>query len=84
MPKAHASEWIHSCMMLALVSLAMSLVSAAWLCQLLQFALDDTRGLCPGHKVTPTESSVAGGEYDNTQSQAVKKKKDQIKFGKKF
>lgn len=65
MPNAHASE-CYSWVMLALVSLAAPLVSAAWLCQLLQFMLDDTQGLCPGCKVTPTESSLAGDEYDNT------------------
>lgn len=50
-----------------------SATSPAWLCQLLQCALDDTQELCSGNKATPTVFSLAGGEYDNTQSQAENK-----------
>lgn len=67
MPLSAISGWCW-----ALVSLAVPLVTPAWLCQLVQHALDDTQELCSGNKVTPAR--LAGGEYDNTQSQAKKKK----------
>lgn len=53
-----------------------SAFSQSWL---LQCTLDDTQGLGSDSKVIAAVSNLPGGEYDNIQSQAKKKKRpDQI------
>lgn len=52
-----------------------SAFSQSWL---LQCTSDDIQGPRSGSEVTAAVSSLPGGEYDNTQSQAKKKRPGQI------